>query len=86
MERIKQMSLKKALFTLTVINLLAAIVLSALAFGVCLEIRSQIAPQGIVIYTGAPSMTTALEPSGQAIFWARALEVMQFALPVLIFI
>lgn len=88
MERIKQMSLKKALFTLTFINLFAATILSGFAFWACVQIKSQVAPHGIVIYSdGALVPSVPLpEPSEQAKLLAGVFEVLQYVFPVLIFI
>lgn len=88
MERIKQMSLKKSLFTLTFGNLLIAIILSIFAFWGCMEIRSQIASHGVIIYTGTSpvTITPQPEPTAQTILLARVFEVLQYALPILFFI
>ncbi len=40
MERIKQMKLKKALFTITFINITIAFILSLFIIGICIELRS----------------------------------------------
>lgn len=88
MEWLKQMSLKKSLFTLTLINLLAATALSVFAFGACLAIKTQIAPQGFIIdpNTSPIQMTPLAEPSKEAIRLAAVFELLQFVLPVVIFI
>lgn len=82
------MSLKKSLFTLTIINLLAAAALSVLVFGVCMEIRRQIAPQGFIIdsNTSPITVTPQVEPSKQVARMAAVFEILQFVLPVLIFV
>ena len=82
------MRLKKALFTLTFINLLIATLLSILIFWLCLEIRSQIAPHGVVIDTGTLPVTMAPlpAPSARASALARVLDALQYVLPVLVFI
>lgn len=55
MEWIKNMSLKKSLFTLTLINLLLALSLSAVVFVGCTKLSAVFAPSGVQIIVGADS-------------------------------
>lgn len=88
MDWIKQMSLKKALFTLTFISLSIAIALSVIAFLGCSELRNSIAPQGVTIdpYTTPATVTELPTPSERALWWAGMLEILQLVLPILIFV
>lgn len=86
MDWIKRMSLKKALFTLTSICLLIAIVLSVIAFLGCVELRTSIANEGFVIDPHTGDMVSLSTPSEQILFIAKLLEVLQYVLPVLIFV
>ncbi|MCH1981886.1 HAMP domain-containing histidine kinase [Ruminococcus sp. OA3] len=88
MDRLKQMNLRKSLFTLTFINVLAAFTLSAFTFWGCIRLRGIIAPQGIVIdpHTTPAKMTELPQPSEYALQFANALEVLQIVLPVIFFI
>lgn len=83
MERLRQMSLKKAFFCLTVSFLFIALVLSVLSILGISEILRLSGPS-IEIKMDAPSIQTAshslLEPSHPA--WYRLLSTLQFVLPV----
>lgn len=87
MERLKQMSLKKALFTITFINSTAALLLSALSFWGCLWLRSFIAPEGYLLDVHSdPVRVTALpKPSENAEWLGEIITAFQFILPMLIF-
>ena len=85
MDWIKRMSLKKALFTLTSICLLIAIVLSVITFCGCVELRTSIANEGFVVDPHTGEMISLYAPSEQISFITKLLEVLQYVLPVLIF-
>ena len=88
MERLKNMSLKRALFTLTLVNLLAASALSALAFWGCMRLRATLSPSGTQIIIGTAGMTRSQlpEPATGTIAAESILTALQFLLPMLFFI
>ena len=88
MEWIKNMSLKKSLFTLTLINLLLALSLSAVVFVGCTKLSAVFAPSGVQIIVGADSTikTEFPEPVAGATAVRNALVIFQFVLPMLFFI
>lgn len=88
MEWIKNMSLKKSLFTLTLINLLLALSLSAVVFVGCTKLSAVFAPSGVQIIVGADSTikTEFPEPVAGATAVKNALAIFQFVLPMLFFI
>lgn len=88
MEWIKNMSLKKSLFTLTLINLLLALSLSAVVFVGCTKLSAVFAPSGVQIIVGADSTikTEFPEPVVGATAVRNALAIFQFVLPMLFFI
>ena len=88
MERIKQMNLKRALFTITFFNVTIALVLSLLSVWVCVTLRSQIAPSGIVVEIRSNSvvMNQLPERTAQAAAIAEIISVIQMILPILIYI
>ena len=88
MEWIKNMSLKKSLFTLTLINLLLALSLSAVVFVGCTKLSAVFAPSGVQIIVGADSTikTEFPEPVAGATAVRNALAIFQFVLPMLFFI
>lgn len=88
MEWIKQMSLKKALFTLTFINLLIAAALSILAFWACIKFSTTIAPQGVTLNVSLDSIERAEfpKPSADAARIGEICSLLQIALPVLFFV
>ncbi len=89
MDWIKNMSLKKALFSLTCINFLAAAALSALAFFGCMEVHTAIGPYGKAMYVRSGSAPVQIEnpaPSMQAEITVFLLSTLQFLLPILFFV
>ena len=90
MERIRQMSLKKALFTIAFFNITVAFILSAFAFWGCMEVSSAVAPQGIMLEVHSDPVTvikrTAPESEAEAARLADIISVFQFMLPVLFYI
>ena len=86
MERIKQMNLKKALFTIAFINITIALILSFLSILGCIIVRSQLAPSGVVIDIHANSIVTQMpEPTEQATTIAEIISIVQIILPILIY-
>lgn len=88
MDRIKQMNLKKALFTITFINITIALFLSILSVWGCVILRSQIAPSGVVVEIRSNStvMNQLPERTTQAAVIAEIISVTQMILPILIYI
>lgn len=86
MDWIKQMSLRKSLFTLTFISIIAAFILSVAGFWGCIRLRGIIAPEGIMIDPHTAVMTELPAPSESALQFAGVLEALQFILPVLFFV
>ncbi|NBH83740.1 sensor histidine kinase [bacterium C-53] len=88
MERIKQMNLKKALFTITFFNITIALILSLLSVWGCVTLRSQIAPSGIVVEIRSNSvvMNQLPERTAQAAAIDEIISVIQMILPILIYI
>lgn len=86
MGRIKQMSLKKSLFTITLINITIALILSGITFWGCMKLSSAIAPQGVVldVHSDPIIMTELPEPTAQAIRLAEFISILQIILPILI--
>lgn len=87
MEWIRQMDLKKSLFTIAFINSIAAIILSVFSFFVCVELNSAIAPQGIIIdvHTNPVTVTEMPQPSAKAVKMAEVVSVFQIVVPALIY-
>lgn len=88
MERMKQMNLKKALFTIACMNITIALVLSLLSFWGCVELRSHFAAERTVIDIQSTPflLTRPSEQSDQAETAAEIISIVQIVLPVLIFI
>lgn len=86
MERLTRMSLKKALFTIALFHIAAALLLSLLLFWGCLELSSVIAPQGVLIdvHSAPLSMIKLPDPTKEALLMANILSVLQIVLPLLI--
>jgi len=82
------MSLKKSLFTLTFINLLLAVILSAAAFWGCIRLSATLDPSGVQIIVGADAITKTEfpEPTAGTVIAGNMLAVLQFGLPILFFI
>ena len=82
------MSLKRALLTLALGNLLAAFVLSVTVFWGCMRLRDTLTPSDTQIIVGAEGMTeTGLpEPEVAASAAGNLLTVLQFLLPMLFFV
>lgn len=53
----KNMSLKKSLFSLTFVNLLLAVILSAVVFWGCTKLSAALDPSGVQIVVGADAIT-----------------------------
>lgn len=85
---IRQMYLKKALFTIVCINITAALALSLLSFWGCIAVRSQLAANRTIINIhSAPFLTSsAPEPTAQTDAAVDIISVVQILLPVLIYI
>lgn len=88
MERIKQMKLKKALFTITLINITIAFILSLLIIWICIELRSQLAPMGgiSIDVDSAHVIVQPQESTSQAVLIAAMISLSQIVLPILIYI
>ena len=88
MERLRNMSLKRALFTLALGNLLAVFVLSVLTFWGCVRLRDTLTPSDTQITVGAEGMaeTVLPEPETAASAAGNLLTVLQFLLPMLFFV
>ena len=88
MERIKQMNLKKALFTIAFINITIALILSLLSVWGCVRLRSQIAPHGVVIdvHSNPVIISQVPEATAQAETIGEIISVIQMILPILIYI
>lgn len=83
MEWIKRMSLKKSLFTMALISLVIATLLSALSFW----LGMQIPPQGEMIVVYGDHITTEnIAPSSQIENSEMLLPVLQIVLPILFFV
>ncbi len=87
MERIKQMNLKKALFTIACINIMIALILSLLAFWGCVALGSRFVTERIVIdiHSVPFLITRTSEPAAQADTAAEIISLVQIILPILIF-
>lgn len=90
MERIKQMKLKKSLFTIAFINITIAFVLSIFIIWICVELRSKIAPMGEIsvdINSVNPVVITPpQELTNQTLLMADVISLAQILLPILIYI
>ena len=82
------MSLKKSLFTLTFVNLLLAVILSAVVFWGCTKLSAELDPSGVQIVVGADAITKTEfpEPTAGTAVAENVLAVLQFGLPILFFI
>jgi len=87
MERLKQMSLKRAHFTIAFYNMTIALILSLLTLWGCVELRSQLVPQDVTIniYSDPVTISQMQEPTTQAVFIAQIISVVQMLLPILIY-
>ncbi len=90
MERIKQMKLKKSLFTIAFINITIAFVLSIFIIWICVELRSKIAPMGEIsvdINSVNPVVITPpQELTNQTLLMADVISLAQILLPIWIYI
>lgn len=88
MERIKQMKLKKALFTMAFLNITIAFLLSLSIIWLCIELRSQIAPMGgiSINMNSAHVITQPQNSTAQAALLADMISLAQITLPILIYI
>ena len=82
------MSLKKSLFTLTFVNLLLAVILSAVVFWSCTKLSAALDPSDVQIVVGADAITKTEfpEPTAGTAVAGNVLAVLQFCLPILFFI
>lgn len=90
MERLKQMKLKKALFTIAFLNITVALILSLLAIWGCAELRSQFAAEGIGIIVDEQSEQVVVKQmqagsAGEEMV-AEILSAVQIILPIVIYI
>lgn len=88
MERIRQMSLKKSLFTIALVNSAVALVLSLLSFWGCMKLISVLAPQKATFTINSGPLTVTevpAAPSYPSNGIGLLLSVLQIALPVLIY-
>lgn len=85
---IKQMELKKALFSLTFMNIMIASILSLLSFWGCLRLSRTMTFWDVEIYIGADTIfqTEPSAPDAQAATISRMLSVLQIALPMCFFV
>lgn len=90
MERIKQMKLKKSLFTIAFINITIAFILSIFIVWVCIELRSRIDPiGGNSIDINSTNSIRIIQSQGltaQTIIIAEIISLAQILLPILIYI
>ncbi len=90
MEWLKQMKLKKALFTIAFLNITVALILSLLAIWGCAELRSQFAAEGIGIIVDEQSEQVVVRQmqagSAGEETAADILSVVQIILPIIIYI
>lgn len=88
MERIRQMNLKKALFTIAFINITIALILSLLSIWGCASLRSRIATEGIMINidSDTASITQIPESTKQDEIITEIVSIVQIILPILIYI
>lgn len=90
MERLKQMKLKKALFTIAFLNITVALILSLLAIWGCAELRSHFAAEGIGIIVDEQSEQVVVKQmqagsEGEETI-ADILSAVQIILPIIIYI
>ena len=90
MEWLKQMKLKKALFTIAFLNITVALILSLLAIWGCAELRSQFAAEGIGIIVDEQSEQVVVKQmqagsAGEETV-AEILSMVQILLPIVIYI
>lgn len=90
MERLKQMKLKKALFTIAFLNITVALILSMLAIWGCAELRSRFAAEGIGIIVDEQSEQVVVKQmqagsAGEETV-AEILSMVQIILPIGIYI
>lgn len=89
MERLKQMEIKKALFTIAFVNTAIAFLLSILSVWGCVWLRTRLAPEGNILYVknDLVSITEISEPSAQEFaVLSNSLSMIQILLPILIYI
>lgn len=90
MEWLRQMKLKKALFTIAFLNITVALILSLLAIWGCAELRSYFAVDGIGIIMDAQSEQVVVRQmqkgSAGEETTAEILSVVQILLPIVIYI
>ncbi len=83
MERLKQLSLKKAFFCLSMLFLTITLILSIISILGISEILHQYDPS-FEIKLGGPTVEASPASENTAPFWYGALTILQFALPVLL--
>ena len=87
MEWIKHMSLKKSLFTMALVSIAIATLLSGVSIWALAEIRTQIYSQGVEItFDGSNPITNNVNPSSHGDHLAALFSALQIALPVTFFV
>lgn len=89
MERIRNMGLKKALFTMTFINLFIATLLSVLSFWVCLKLNTEISSHTVEVRITEGNLAVMERGEGApppTEIAGEILAVLQIALPVVYFV
>ena len=88
MERLKQMDMKKALFTIAFVNITVALMLSLFSVWGCVRLCDWLAPQGASMEIGSYQMEIheMPEPTVQAAALSKGISVMQIILPILIYV
>ena len=87
MEWIKHMSLKKSLFTMALISIAIATLLSGVSIWALAEIRTQIYSQGMEItFDGSNPITNNVNPSSQGDHLVALFSALQIILPIIFFV
>lgn len=88
MERLKQMDIKKALFAITFINTVIALILSLFSIWGCIKLRAWAAPEGITldIHSVPAKITEMPQTTEQAAAFSTGISVIQILLPILIYV
>ena len=89
MEWIRRMGLKKALFTMTFINLILATLLSVLSFWICLELSTKVSSHMVEVRINDDNLVvteTEKKVSPRAAMAGNILSALQIVLPVACFV
>lgn len=87
MEWINHMSLKKSLFTMALISIAIATLLSGVSIWALAEIRTQIYSQGMEItFDGSNPITNNVNPSSQGDHLVALFSALQIILPIIFFV